>query len=106
MNKWILSFFCIVPFWTSAELLSSSEQNELSTINHEILALKKKLHHDHLLEMKEEVKGQGLLIGNWEAYSHELELIRQQKEEDDLIELQIKKLEERKAQLLNKEQQS
>jgi hypothetical protein len=104
MNKWIFTFFCALPFSISAEMLSSSEQNELVAIDHEILLLKKNLHRDHLLEMKEEVEGQRFFIGDWPTYAQEIELIQQQKKEDDQMELQIKKLGERKAQLLHKRQ--
>lgn len=98
MNQWIFCVFCLLPLLTLAE--TSSVQGELAEINLEILALKKHLHHDRLEEMKEEVTGQGLMIADWEAYARELELIRQQELEDKQIEAQIKKLEERKAQLL------
>lgn len=101
MKKWILCVICILPLSTWAE--TAFEQSELVAIEHEILALKVRLHRDRLKELKEEVKGQGLMIADWEAYAHELELIREQKKEDNQLELQIKKLEERKAQLHKKQ---
>jgi hypothetical protein len=104
MIKWILCACCFHSLWAWAE--NPSPYNELSAIEQQIHVLKERWHQINLLEMKEEVKGQGLMIADWEAYSQELQLIRQQEHEDHQIELKIKKLEERKAELLKKQQQT
>jgi DNA repair exonuclease SbcCD ATPase subunit len=104
MNKWLLYAFCFLPLGIRAE--TSTEPSELMQIERQIQMLKKHLQQGRLEEIKEEVEGQRDMIADWGAYAHELEKVRQHQEEEHRIEKQIKKLEERKTQLLKQQQQT
>ncbi len=98
MNKWMFWIYCFLPFYGWSEMTSSS--TELNRIEKDIQVLKDRLHQEQLKEVKEEVKGQELMIADWNAYAQELELIHRQQEENKQIQIQIQKLEERKAYLI------
>lgn len=78
---------------------TASKQVEQIRLEEEIQVLKEQWHQINLKQLKEEVKGQGLMIADWENYARELEQIREQEKEDDQIEVQIKKLEARLKQI-------
>jgi hypothetical protein len=65
-----------------------------------IKALKSQLHKLQMIEMREEVKGQGLSIGDWEGYNKELQIIRQQYDKQRQLLDQLEKLELRQAKLV------
>ncbi len=99
---WMLCLCYVFPLVVlNAETLS--QQDELKAIEEEIQVLKKRWHQINLKEMKDEVEGQGLMIADWEGYRRELEQIRQLEKEDDQIEQRIKKLEERKIELIKQQ---
>lgn len=93
--------FVFLTLGVEATVLPS--HSELKIIEEELQALKKRLHQNQLKEMKEEVKGQELMIADWDAYAQELQLIRKQEEEDRYIQMQIQNLEQRKSLLLNQQ---
>lgn len=103
MIKWIFCICCFFPFggWSQA----MPDEAELDIIEKKIQVLKESLHQDQLKEMKEEVKGQKFMIADWKSYAQELEKIRKQEKEDEEIRLQIKKMEERKARLIQPQSQ-
>lgn len=98
MNKWILYLCCILPFCGWSE--QASNVSKSSEIDKEIQVLNQRLDQIQVKEMKEEVESQGLMIADWDAYAKEVELIRKQEEEEKYIQMKIKELEERKAELL------
>ncbi len=106
MLKRTLTLFivCLSPFGAWSEI--APVQTELATIEKKIEVLKERLHQDRLTEMDEEVKGQGYMIGNWNAYGKELELIQKQEAVDKQIEVELKQLEQRRAELLKQTQKT
>lgn len=98
MKKWILYVYFILPFFSWSEMPSS--QNELQMIEKEIPSLKDRLHQNRLKIMKEEVEGQNDMIADWNAYAKKLEFIRKQEEENQQLQQQINKLEERRKSLI------
>ncbi len=73
-----------------------SIQGGLSSQNRDqhIQELKQTLSHLEALENQEEVKGQGEMIADWEAYRKDLQKIRQLEEKKMEIQKQIEQLEE------------
>ena len=87
-------------FGSAEENIEKVERNQ---IEDEIKDLKAQLKKVRLKEMDEQVKGEGLMISDWEKYRQELEKVRKQEEEDREIEEKIERLEERKLEFQNKE---
>lgn len=102
IRRWILYACFLLPVLGVAKE-TSHERNEKEEVEQEIRELKDKLHKGRLKAMDEQVKGQGLMISDWEKYSKELEKVRKQEEDDRRIEEEIERLERRKTELMNKE---
>lgn len=101
LRRWILYTCCLLPVlgWTE-ENFEKIEKNELEQ---EIKELKDQLNKGRLKEMDEQVKGEGLMISDWEKYSQALEKVRKQEEDDREIEEKIERLEAQKVELQNTE---
>lgn len=99
MKKWILCLSFFLPFFGWSE--NVAPESDLTQIEQEIQMLKDRLQQMQIKEISEEVKGQGLMIADWDAYAKEIELIREQDKEEKNIRLKIQQLEERKAHLMN-----
>ncbi len=104
MKKWILYLSFFLPFFGWSEVLSN--EKKLTLIEHEMKVLKERLKQIQTQEIEEEVKGQGLMIADWEAYAKELELIRKQENEEKKLRLKIQQLEEQKSNLINSQSQT
>lgn len=102
LRRWILYTCFLLPVlgWTEE---ASRERSEKDELEQEIKELKDQLNKGRLKEMDEQVKGEGLMISDWEKYSQVLEKVRQQHEDDREIKEKIESLEERKVKLQNKE---
>ncbi|WP_068466758.1 hypothetical protein [Candidatus Protochlamydia phocaeensis] len=88
------------------EIQGKPVKMELASIEEQIASLKKRLHDAHLQEMQEEVEGQGLMIADWEAYSREIQKIKQKEEEIEHLQKQLEELQQRKNYLLKQSSQS
>jgi len=104
MNKLILYLLCLLPFYMMAD--PSSAQTELKVIEEKIQALKNLLQENQTTEMDEEVRGQGLMIADWDAYAKDLQKVDKVEERDRVIRLDIQKLEERRSSLMKDQIQS
>lgn len=104
MNKWIFCLLSVLPCYIIAETASSP--SELQTIDQEIQLLKSRLHKNQMEEMREDVEGQGLMIADWDAYAKDVQQIRKIENDSEMIREQIKKLEERKAYLIQQQSES
>lgn len=104
MKKWILYLLCLMPISGMAET-TSSMQSELNQLNSEIQSLKNQLKKIRFEEMKEDVDGQGLMIADWDAYAQDVEQLHSLGQNERQIVQQIKRLEERKASLLQQQSQ-
>lgn len=83
----------------------STQQSELNSIEHRIQVIESHLEKDRLGEMREEVKGQGYMIADWNAYSNELEKIRQNRDEQKQMELEKQTLQDKRKDLLRQTSQ-
>jgi hypothetical protein len=102
LHKWVFYSLALFPFYGWAQ--TSSPNNDLTAIDQQIQALRDRIHQGELREMKEEVEGQEYMIADWDKYAEEVQQIRKQELENDQLRLQIKKLDERKQQLLRQQQ--
>lgn len=104
MKKWNCCLYLLLPFFGWSEPLSN--ESDLTAIEQEIQMFKNRLQDIQTKEMNEQVQGQGLMIGDWDAYAKELMLVREQENEEKKIQLKIQQLEERKAELIKTQSQS
>ena len=95
--RWVLYMGCWLPLlgWTN----EAGQKNEVEAIEQKIQALKKSLKQDRFKEMDDEVKGQGYMIADWDAFSKEIGKIRQDEVDERRIEDQIRQLEQEKERL-------
>jgi uncharacterized membrane protein YccC len=98
-KRWIIYIYCFIPLWSWSQS-ASSPPDELKGIDQQIQNLKNQLHEQEAIERQEEIKGQGLMIADWEAYSKEIERIRRQQDIESHIQQQIDQLEQLKTGLL------
>lgn len=102
MNQWMISACCLFPIFGYSNHFPPN--TELESIEQRIQILQERLQQSQLIEIKEDVEAQRFMIANWEAYSQEIQELRQLENEEEQIQLQIKELEQRKAQLLQQVQ--
>lgn len=94
-----LFIFCLFPLGIIRSD-TAPEKAEFASLEKRIHDLKDKLNEHHRIEMDEDVKSQGKMIGNWKAYGKDVEQIHKEEEQIREIEHEIKQLEERKTELL------
>lgn len=107
LSGWVHAFNG--PFEQRNDSSYDSSYDEMNDLNrelienkHKIKVLKAQLHKLQLVEMREEVEGQGLSIGDWEGYSKELQTIRQQYDKQRELLDQLEKLELHQAELISR----
>lgn len=103
MKKWIFGLLSFSLVYTV--VANSSLQDELNIVNEEIQSLKSSLNNNQTTEMKKEVEGQRFMIADWDAYAKDLEQVHKLEEQDEQIRQQIRKLEDRKVDLIQKQSQ-
>lgn len=92
MKKWLISLCCLLSVYGFSE--EDSDYKNLTPIAKEIQALEDKLHEIQLLELKEEVEGQELMIADWPAFAKKVEAIKKLEEEERQLLSRIKRLKE------------
>jgi hypothetical protein len=98
-SRIILSFLAAIvclPFFIQAE----QKADLLQAIDKKIEELKEEMHKEQLIEMKEEVDAQGLMIADWPAYAEKVVKIRKIDEKELQLQKKIDELEERKKKLM------
>ncbi len=81
----------------------AEEVPEVIRMEKEEMELKKRLREQHLKEINKQVDSQGKFIADWPKYSQDVEQIKVLEEKTHELEDQLRKLEERKTELLNKQ---
>ncbi len=98
-QKIILLTCCCLPLWGWTQQ-PPSPSNDPQVIEKQILELKKRIEQNYLIELQEEVKGQELMIADWQAYAAEVQQVKIKEDEIKDLQKQIKELEARHAQLI------
>ncbi len=102
--KWIRLMTLLLPMMGWAQDSSSQESSQqLNEIEHELTILKKKMHDTHVKELNDEVQGQGYMIADWQAYSREVQEIKDLKDQERQLQIRIDHLERRKAALIKQQ---
>ena len=96
MKPWVMGMACLLSTGGCCEA-HQGDQYAKKAIEREIQALKERQHRLRSSEMDEEVEAQGWMIADWEKYGRDVELIRQQQEEDKEINQRIQELEALRA---------
>lgn len=98
MNKWIFCLLGWLPICLIAQ--SASFEKEMKGIEAHIQILKERLNVNQREQIKEEMRGEGLMIADWEAYGRDLQHVRQLEQRELEIRHEIQQLEERRAVLM------
>ncbi len=99
--KWIGFMTLLLPMMGWAQdSVSQQTSQQLGEIEQKLTILKKKMHEMQVKELNDEVEGQGYMIADWQAYSREVQEIKDLKEQERQLKAHIDHLERRKAALL------
>lgn len=104
LKKRIFYFSCFFSIQLGSPFLFS--ETSLQNIDQQIQALKQTLSDLEGLESQKEVRGQGEMIADWEAYRRDLQHIKQLDEKKLIIQQQLEQLEREKQAFLQKQPKS
>ncbi len=85
-------------------LFAQKPDDLITSIDKKIGELREEIHKEQLVEMQEEVDGQGLMIADWQAYGQEVMKIKKNELKTNRLQKKIDELEQRKQALLQQRQ--
>lgn len=100
INLIIITFVLCLPLY----LFGEKADDLIQAIDKKIAELREEMHKEQLVEMQEEVEGQGLMIADWPAYGQEVMRIRKNEIKNSRFQKKIDELEQHKQALLKERQ--